>query len=118
MNEDLIRAEYPRPQFVRDDWLNLNGIWQFAFDDARAGERDMWYLSEESFDRQIMVPFCFESKLSGIGDTSIHDVVWYRRTFLLTPAFREKWVLLHFGAVDYSASVWVNGVFTGSVGSA
>ncbi|MCD9020634.1 hypothetical protein [Cohnella silvisoli] len=58
MKESLIRAEYPRPQFVRNDWLNLNGTWQFAFDDERVGERDLWHMSEEPFDRQILVPFC------------------------------------------------------------
>ncbi|WP_309120202.1 sugar-binding domain-containing protein [Paenibacillus sp.] len=114
MKENVIRDEYPRPQFVRNDWLNLNGIWQFAFDDARRGETERWYMSEVPFDRQIQVPFCFESKLSGIGDTSIHDVVWYRRTFALAPFFRGKRTLLHFGAVDYRASVWVNGIFVGS----
>ncbi|WNQ12904.1 glycoside hydrolase family 2 TIM barrel-domain containing protein [Paenibacillus aurantius] len=114
MKEELIRPEYPRPQFIRNDWLNLNGIWHFAFDDARAGERDRWHMSEEPFDRQIRVPFCFESKLSGISDTSIHDVVWYRRTFALPPEFQGKRTLLHFGAVDYTAKVWVNGIFMGS----
>ncbi|HEY0827088.1 MAG TPA: glycoside hydrolase family 2 TIM barrel-domain containing protein [Bacilli bacterium] len=113
MNHNLIRAEYPRPQFVRNDWLNLNGVWQFAFDDERKGERDKWYLSAEFFDREIQVPFCFESKLSNICDTSIHDIVWYQRSFTLTPAFQGKRTLLHFGAVDYIANVWVNGHFIG-----
>lgn len=89
------RPEYPRPQFVRENWLNLNGEWEFSFD-------------EPTFDREIIVPFAYQSKLSGLGVTERHDVVWYRRSFLLPEDWREKIVLLHFGAVDYSCDVWVN----------
>ncbi|TBL79488.1 glycoside hydrolase family 2 protein [Paenibacillus thalictri] len=104
------RMEYPRPQFVRNDWLNLNGEWEFAFDDENTGEREAWFEDgKQVFDKRIQVPFCFQSELSGIGETGFHDIVWYRKAVTLPPEFADKSVLLHFGAVDYEASVWVNG---------
>jgi beta-galactosidase/beta-glucuronidase len=96
------RPEYPRPDFVREDWLNLNGVWEFKFDDAD----ELW--------GTINVPFCFESKLSGIGDPSPHDRIWYRRAFDIPQQWRDKRIMLHFGAVDYIAKVWVNGVYIGN----
>jgi beta-galactosidase/beta-glucuronidase len=111
---ELPRPEYPRPQFRRPDWTNLNGEWRFAFDDEDVGLAQGWHrVSAESLrsgssplDRSITVPFCYQSGLSGVGDTSFHDVVWYARTFDRPPGERH---LLHFGAVDYRAGVWVNG---------
>src|SRR5258708_3457053 len=70
--KDVPRPEYPQPQFQRDDWMNLDGRWQFAFDDSDAGE-------PKTYPKTITVPFAFESTLSGIGDTSFHPVVWYKR---------------------------------------
>jgi beta-galactosidase/beta-glucuronidase len=105
--------KYPRPQFVRDGWMNLNGVWDFEFDDADAGEKERWF-SQGSFTRKINVPFVFESKASLIGDTSRHDNVWYRRNFILTGEFAHRRVVLNFQGVDYVAKVWVNGVFIGS----
>lgn len=104
----MARAEYPRPQFVRDTWVCLNGEWEFDYDDKDAGERERWY-EEAELSRTIQVPFCFQSELSGIGDPAFHDIVWYRRQVTLSEAFAGKRVMLHFGAVDYSARVWVNG---------
>ncbi|WP_442951644.1 glycoside hydrolase family 2 protein [Paenibacillus sp. GYB003] len=104
------RAEYPRPQFERDDWLCLNGQWDFEFDDRDEGESGKWYAdADRPFSKTIVVPYCFQSKLSGIGDVSVHDIVWYRRTVEMPPHFQGKRVILHFGAVDYAAKVWVNG---------
>jgi beta-galactosidase/beta-glucuronidase len=110
------RPEYPRPQFRREGWTNLNGEWAFAFDDSDAGLADGWQsITPEElrtdgspFDRQIVVPFCYQSKHSGIGETAFHDVVWYARTFDY-PSLGDERLLLHFGAVDYRATVWVNG---------
>jgi beta-galactosidase/beta-glucuronidase len=110
------RPEYPRPQFRREGWTNLNGEWAFAFDDSDAGLADggQSITPEElrtdgsPFDRQIVVPFCYQSKHSGIGETAFHDVVWYARTFDY-PSLGDERLLLHFGAVDYRATVWVNG---------
>ncbi|SDN20544.1 Glycosyl hydrolases family 2 [Paenibacillus sp. yr247] len=104
------RAEYPRPQFVRDSWMNLNGEWEFEFDDDRVGNKEKWHLGSKALSKTIQVPFAFQSKLSGIGSNEFHDVVWYRRDLTLPDSFQNKRILLHFGAVDYEASVWVNGV--------
>src|SRR6266702_3635500 len=89
----LPRPEYPRPRLRRDQWINLNGEWEFAFD-------------RPDFDRSIIVPFAYQSELSGIGQRTLHDTVWYRRRFDALVAER---LILHFGAVDYGATVWVNG---------
>jgi beta-galactosidase/beta-glucuronidase len=108
------RPEHPQPQFVRDAWLNLNGVWEFEFDDADAGLADDWASSRRAFSRRITVPYCFESPLSGIGDRRFHPQVWYRRRFSVPGEWKGKRVLLHFGAVDYRARVWVNGRLAGS----
>lgn len=112
---DIPRPEYPRPQFRRSDWTNLNGEWSFAFDDSDEGLAEGWYGTVPGdldggppFNRSITVPFCYQSKLSGIVETEFHDVVWYARTFEYSVADEER-LLLHFGAVDYRATVWVNG---------
>jgi beta-galactosidase/beta-glucuronidase len=106
------RAEYPRPQFVREQWLNLNGVWQFDFDDENCGLSEQWFAAE-SFSQQITVPYVFQSPLSGIGNNDFHEVVWYKRAFDLPASWAGKRVILHFGAVDYRATVWVNGIFVG-----
>lgn len=108
---DIYRAEYPRPQFYREAWFNLNGEWEFAFDDDYAGEAENWSQGKQPFAQTIQVPFAYQSQLSGIGDPDFHDNVWYRRTFEVPKTFAGKKVLLHFGAVDYEAKVWVNGIF-------
>jgi beta-galactosidase/beta-glucuronidase len=110
------RPEYPRPQLRRRDWRNLNGEWSFAFDDSDVGLANGWQSvtpedlrsGNPPFDRKIIVPYCYQSKLSGIGETASHDVVWYARALEYASAGDER-LLLHFGAVDYRATVWVNG---------
>jgi len=94
--------EHPRPQLVRDAWLNLNGLWQFAV--AKAGERPP--IGKE-LGRRILVPFPIESALSGVMESA--DRLWYRRMFEAPTEWRGKRVLLHFGAVDWEATVYVNG---------
>ncbi|MSV28710.1 MAG: glycoside hydrolase family 2 [Bryobacterales bacterium] len=111
---DIPRPEYPQPQFQRSDWFSLNGPWEFEFDDSNVGQEQNWGSSGRKFSRTIKVPFCFESKLSGIGDTSFHPFVWYRRAFTLPAGWPGRRVLLQFGAVDYHATVWVNGKMAGS----
>ncbi|CAM4033994.1 sugar-binding domain-containing protein [Cohnella lubricantis] len=106
------RKDYPRPQFVREDWLNLNGEWDFRFDDADEGETGEWYRAF-SGDRKIEVPFAYETKASGIGEEKFHPYVWYHRTFGVPAGQEGKRVLLHFQAVDYAAKVWVNGEYVG-----
>ncbi len=107
-----MRQEYPRPQFVRKDWENLNGTWKFEFDDDNIGLSEKWYLEKE-FSREIQVPFVYQSKLSGINDTKFHDIVWYKRKITIPERWDNKRIILHFGAVDYRAKVFVNGLFTG-----
>ncbi|TAH73824.1 MAG: glycoside hydrolase family 2 [Anaerolineaceae bacterium] len=89
------RNEYPRPNFVRAEWFSLNGIWDFSFD-------------KETYDRQIMVPYAYESEMSGIKETKFHKTVWYRRNFSLPHSMQNKQIILHFGAVDYYCKVWIN----------
>ncbi|MFD7313597.1 glycoside hydrolase family 2 protein [Streptomyces sp. NPDC059883] len=104
---DVPRPEYPRPQFAREAWLNLNGEWQFETDRSDTGlERGL--LERELADR-ILVPFCPESELSGIGETDFLEAVWYRRTVTVPAGWAGSRVLLHFGAVDHDTTVWADG---------
>jgi len=109
---------HPRPQLTRTRWTDLSGPWGFAHDDADVGLDEGWHTRAGVYDRTIQVPFPPESPASGIAETGFHPVVWYRRTFRsldagLRPGER---LLLHFGAVDYRASVWVNGALHIGVG--
>ena len=106
------RPEYPRPQLGRDAFLNLNGPWEFSFDFSNSGKARNYQL-EPHFDRTITVPFCPESVLSGIGFTDFIPAVWYKRSFTLPEEALKGRVLLHFGAVDYRCTVWVNDVECG-----
>jgi beta-galactosidase/beta-glucuronidase len=104
----IARPEYPRPQFVRPDWLCLNGDWQFEIDQGDSGlERG---LVGRELSGTIRVPFCPESKLSGVGNPDFMAAVWYRRTVTIPEAWAGRRVLLHFQAVDYDATVWIDGV--------
>ncbi len=110
---DLPRPEHPQPDFQRESWLNLNGEWQFEIDPQAEGEQRGW-ISGRDLARKIVVPFCPESRLSGLGlATNYLPHVWYRRHFQVPAALRRQRVLLHFGAVDYTARVWLNGQFLG-----
>lgn len=113
MNQpDMPRPEYPRPQFVRPEWLNLNGEWEFAFDDLDQGLRAGWG-DGRPLDLRILVPFPYQTQCSGIDDQGIHEIVWYARGFEVPEEWRGRDLLLHFGAVDYQTTVWVNGVEVG-----
>src|SRR5258708_27244933 len=102
------RPEHPRPQFVRQDWVCLNGIWQFEIDLVDSGASRGLGAAELS--SEILVPFCPESSLSGIRETGFMDAVWYRRTTGIPDEWIGRRLLLHFQAVDYDATVWVDGV--------
>ena len=106
--EQIPRPEYPRPQFVRSGWLNLNGTWQFEIDHGASG-RARGLIDKNPLEQTILVPFCPESELSGIGYKDFMACVWYRRSFTLPEEAAGKRVLLHFGAVDYRCEAFVNG---------
>lgn len=109
------RPEHPRPDFMRDTFVNLNGPWQFAFDDADEGRFQGWEKPGKQLDKEILVPFAYQTKMSGIGSTDeIHPIVWYRRSFTLPEELRGRRILLHFGAVDFSCAVYVNGQQAGT----
>ena len=105
------QKDYPRPMFVRKDWTNLNGEWDFAFDDDLAGWRKGW-ANEFPKGLSIRVPFTYETEMSGIGDETHHPAVWYHRTLILPVIDPEKErQLLHLEGCDYETEIYVNGVF-------
>jgi beta-galactosidase/beta-glucuronidase len=106
------RAEYPRPQFVREPWVNLNGPWTCIFDFGRSG-LERGFHESKGFDRKIIVPFCPESALSGVKHTDFIDRMWYHRTIEVPSSWAGKKTLLHFGAVDYSCEAFIDGKFAG-----
>lgn len=109
---DLPRPEYPRPQFERSEWVNLNGQWSYTFDFSRSG-MDRELFRSESFDGQITVPFAPQSELSGVGFTDFIPEMWYQRKIEIPAGWDGKRILLHFGAVDYIASVYIDGKIAG-----
>lgn len=100
---------HPQPQMARARWLDLCGPWSFAYDDTDVGLDEQWQARDDVYTHTIQVPFPPESPASGIGDTSFHPVVWYRRTFDRAREDSGKRLILHCGAIDYAAMVWVNG---------
>ncbi|MGN6508618.1 MAG: glycoside hydrolase family 2 protein [Chitinophaga sp.] len=108
LNPDSALQEYPRPQFVRDNWKNLNGLWNYALTPRDAGVPEQWQ-------GKILVPFAIESSLSGVGETVGKDqLLWYRQSFELPAGSKGRKTLLHFGAVDWKADVYVNGQLAGT----
>lgn len=105
---DNVWEEYPRPQFERSEWQHLNGLWEYAvLKKEQAAPR--------KFQGHILVPFCLESALSGVGKSVLADErIWYKRSFAIPAEWNGKGIQLNFEAVDYAASVWVNGALVGS----
>ncbi|MEI6678120.1 MAG: sugar-binding domain-containing protein [Mariniphaga sp.] len=102
------RPEYPRPQFERTDWINLNGTWSYTFDFSKSGiERDL--PNSQGFKDKIIVPFCPESKLSGVGFTDFIEAMWYQRKIEIPDSWNGKRVILHFGGVDYQSNLYIDG---------
>jgi len=104
----------PNPQFARPDRLDLTGPWRFAFDDDDRGLRERWFADPTPLDRTITVPYPPESRLSGIHETGHHRVFWYARTIALPLDDAHEHLVLNFGAVDFAATVWVDGAFVGA----
>ena len=103
VSADKVLPEYPRPQMTREQWLNLNGTWSYAIRPASEAKPDKW-------DGDILVPFAAESMLSGVlKEVGSANKLWYRRTFTPKPEWKGQRLLLHFGAVDWHTTVWVNG---------
>lgn len=103
------RNEYPRPQFRRDEWLPLNGEWEFELDDENDGEKRGLPTGRVALNRKINVPFSYQYAASGIKEEEFHETVWYRRTFFVGAEFAKKRALLCFNACDYETQVWING---------
>ena len=108
-----MRKEHPRPIFYRKDWLNLNGKWSCEFSkDIKGFSKTK--LNKKTFSKKINVPFCPESKLSGIGHTDFIQEMYYQKSFAIPKSWKNKRILLHFGGVDYQTSVYVNKKIVGS----
>lgn len=106
--------DYPRPQFVRGNWENLNGIWDFGFDDNNVGESEKWY-NDFKGKLTIEVPFTYETKMSGICDETRHDNIWYHKTITVNGKLLENNnYILHFEGSDYVTKLWVNGQYAGN----
>ena len=106
--ENLPRPEYPRPQFEREEWVNLNGTWSFDFDFGLSG-KDRQFQKAEQFSRQITVPFCAESKLSGVQHLDFINCMWYQRKLTIPSDWAGKKIFLNFGAVDYLSEIYIDG---------
>lgn len=108
------RPEHPRPDFQREMWLTLNGRWDFDFDPGQVGEKKKWFVpGEHKFSRRIVVPFPWESELSGIGNVSYRGAAWYQREVSVPSSWKGKRVFLKFGAVDWEAKVWIGSKYVG-----
>ena len=107
-----VRNEYPRPHFRRDEWLSLNGVWEFEFDDQKDGELRGLHNGNVKLASEINVPFSYQYSESGIGDTTHHDTLLYRKSFIYDKS--DKNAILGFNASDYITTVWVNGHYAGN----
>ena len=109
LDRTAVLDDYPRPQMARDAWTNLNGPWQYAITPATAQQPVVW-------EGEILVPFCVESRLSGVERTlSPLERLWYRRSFPVSDSAADNQrTLLHFGAVDYECAIWINGGLAGA----
>ena len=104
LDPENVLGEYPRPQMERQEWMNLNGIW-----DLRKAIQDEAYSPDFIYDKKILVPFPLESAISGVMEESDNQCYWYRRTLTIPESMKGKNILLHFDAVDWEAIVYVNG---------
>jgi len=108
----ILRSEYPRPQMVRNSWMNLNGIWDFEIDNEKIGIAKKFFKLSSLKDK-IVVPFCPESKLSTIEHVDFMECIWYKRKITLPLDWKNKKILLHIGASDYKTTLWINSSYVG-----
>ncbi|MBZ0271389.1 hypothetical protein K8I61_05090, partial [bacterium] len=106
-----VLGDFPRPDFVREDHLSLEGAWDFAFDPENVGLDEAWFANPD-FAQTIVVPYCVESEASGVAENDPPAVMWYARSFAYEKSAEER-ALMHFGAVDYHAMMWLNGEYIG-----
>lgn len=111
--QQIPKNEYPRPDFVRDDWVCLNGKWSYDFDFSKSG-KDRGLCNLKGFLEEITVPYCPESKLSGVEFVDFIDAMWYHREIFIPSQWINKRVILHFGAVDYNCELYIDGELVGS----
>ena len=111
---NLPRAEHPKPQMERSTWCNLNGSWQFEIDHGNSGIDRKLFQDDVTLNGSITVPFCPESKLSGVQYVDFMSCVWYKRTVQITEEQKNSRIVLHIGACDYKTTVYVNGKEVGS----
>lgn len=104
------RNEYPRPQFERTEWINLNGTWTCQIDPAGSGVEKN-YKNSKGFDQKIIVPFSPESKLSGVGHTDFIEHLWYHRLVNIPAEWKDKKIMLNFGGVYYESEIYIDGQF-------
>lgn len=108
LNPEAVWQEYPRPIMERTEWENLNGLWNYAILPASSPAPSI-------YDGEILVPFAVESALSGVGKTvGVDSVLWYERKFTIPASWKNKDVMLNFGAVDWKTDIWVNNIKVGS----
>jgi len=111
--EKIYRLEHPKPQFERENWQNLNGIWDFEIDNVRSGDARGLQNVDAKLSQKINVPFAPESDLSGVGHKDFMLGVWYQKKITLTQEQCAGRIFLHFGAVDYESFIYINGVKAG-----
>jgi beta-galactosidase/beta-glucuronidase len=109
---DIPRPEHPRPDRFRPEWINLNGTWRFKFDPGKSGREQGWQHGTK-YDKEICVPFCMESPLSGIGYKDFMPAVWCQKLFTIPDKWNGKRILLHIGACDFFTRVYLNGTLAG-----
>jgi hypothetical protein len=110
--QEIPLAEHPRPDFQREQWQNLNGSWAFAFDSLDRGILDGWNMGNAAFDKTIVVPFPWGSKLSGLEDEA--DIGWYQRDINVDQSWKGKRVFITVGASDWETTIWLDGTLLGS----
>ena len=109
---NIPRPEHPKPQFEREEWINLNGTWTFELDHGKSGV-DRMLKESKGFAGEITVPFCPESRLSGVGHTDFIEMMWYHRQLEIPASWKDKKIVLHFGAVDFECEIFIDGVSVG-----